>query len=277
MKYIKKTYEYILKFIKNVSADNIGMYAAQASFFIIISAVPFVMLLLALVGFFVPLGPENVQGFVSSYMPERIAPLINTVLLEILTTSSDISIISVTAITTLWLSSGGFMALHAGLDRVFETEKRQNYIYRRIVSAFYTLCFLGMLLFSFFLFVTGHHIVSIINEHFWILSEISMLIWKARIIIFILFLSLVFALFYTILPHKKMNFLKQLPGALFASVGWCVFSYAYSIYIDYFSNYSYVYGSLTAIVFLMLWLYFCIWIFLCGAELNKMLFKKFAI
>lgn len=271
-KHIKKMYGHITEFIKNISEDNIGMYSAQASFFIIISAVPFIMLLLALAGFIVPLSHESIQNLISSYIPEKVAPLMNTVLSEILTNSSNISIISVTAITTLWLSSGGFMALHAGINKVFATEKRHNYIYRRAVSILYTLCFLGTLLFSLFLFVTGHHIISIINSHFWILSEISMYIWRLRIVIFILLMSLIFSLFYTALPHKKMKFSRQLPGAVFASVGWCVFSYAYSIYIDYFSNYSYVYGSLTAVVFLMLWLYFCMWIFLCGAEINKMLF-----
>ncbi len=55
-----------------------------------------------------------------------------------------------------------------------------------------------------------------------------------------------------------------------------VFSFFYSIYIEHFSNYSFVYGSLAAIVFLMLWLYFCMNIFLFGAQINKMIEDGFS-
>ena len=59
-----------------------------------------------------------------------------------------------------------------------------------------------------------------------------------------------------------------MPGALFTGAGWILFSYIFSVYINNFSNYSRIYGSLTAIVLLMLWLYSCMTILLYGAEVN---------
>ena len=274
MKHIKRMYLYIMEFVKTAAEDNIGMYAAQASFFVSLSSIPFVMLLLALLKYFVPINSWEVQNFAAGYFPQTIDPLIRTVLSEIFNSSSDISIISLTAITTLWLSSGGFMAIHSGLNKIYDVEKKKNYFYRRFVSMLYTLCFLLTLLFSFLLFAFGNRIHYFLHETFPFLPDILSDIIRARVFIFALMLTLIFALFYTFIPYKKIKFIKQLPGAVFSAAGWCVFSYAYSVYIEYFSNYSYVYGSLTAIVFLMLWLYFCMWIFLYGAEINKMIWQR---
>ena len=61
-------------------------------------------------------------------------------------------------------------------------------------------------------------------------------------------LALLFAVLYTYLPNRKMAFIRQLPGAVFTSVAWAVFSYVFSIYLEYASNMSVLYGSLTTLV-----------------------------
>ena len=74
---------------------------------------------------------------------------------------------------------------------------------------------------------------------------------------------------YTWLPYERQDIRLQLPGALISTVGWIGCSYGFSIYFNYFGNYSYMYGSLTAVVILMLWLYACICILFFGAEINQ--------
>ena len=81
-------------------------------------------------------------------------------------------------------------------------------------------------------------------------------------------LTLFFVALYTWLPYERQDIRLQLPGALISTVGWIGCSYGFSIYFNHFSNYSYMYGSLTAIVVVMLWLYICICILLIGAEIN---------
>ena len=71
-------------------------------------------------------------------------------------------------------------------------------------------------------------------------------------------LTLFFVALYTWLPYERQDIRLQLPGALISTVGWIGCSYGFSIYFNHFSNYSYMYGSLTAVVILMLWLYACI-------------------
>ena len=82
---------------------------------------------------------------------------------------------------------------------------------------------------------------------------------------------LFFVFIYTILPNTRLSFWRQIPGAAFTTFGWMIFSYVYSLYIDHVANFSYIYGSLTALILLMLWLYICMNIVLLGAVLNKLL------
>ena len=82
--------------------------------------------------------------------------------------------------------------------------------------------------------------------------------------VFILF----FAILFKMLPNRKATIRSQLPGSILCAVAWSVFSYGLSIYVDYFNGFS-MYGSLTTIVLLMLWLYFCMYILMICGEINN--------
>ena len=60
----------------------------------------------------------------------------------------------------------------------------------------------------------------------------------------------------------------ELPGAVFTAIGWMVVSWIFSVYVDIFKGFSSMYGSLTTIVLIMLWMYFCMYSLLLGGELN---------
>ena len=74
-----------------------------------------------------------------------------------------------------------------------------------------------------------------------------------------------------VLPNRRNRFADSLPGALLASIGWLVFSDLYSIYVEHFSNYANLYGSVYAVALSMLWLYCCISIVFYGGALNRYL------
>ncbi|MCD7765655.1 MAG: YihY/virulence factor BrkB family protein [Lachnospiraceae bacterium] len=76
---------------------------------------------------------------------------------------------------------------------------------------------------------------------------------------------------YSYLPGRRMRFSSQLPGAIFASISWSIFSFIFSMYLDYSTNMSVIYGSLTTLVVVMLWLYVCMYLWFIGAEINHYL------
>ena len=61
---------------------------------------------------------------------------------------------------------------------------------------------------------------------------------------------------------------------MLASAGWLLFSNLFSIYVEHFSSYANIYGSVYALAMAMLWLYFCLCLLFCGGALNKLLMQE---
>lgn len=270
MRGFKSAVKKIWDFICLLTGDDVSIYAAQASFFLVISAIPFLMLIFAILKLFINIDLSSVMRTISAFAPPQISIFLSTIINELFSKSSSVSVISVTAVSTLWLSSKGVMALYTGLNKVYHSPEK-NYFYNRIVSVVYTLLFIVAIVLTIVVFGFGGKIQEFVSGRWVFLSVIIDLFLRVRILIFLVYLTFVFALFYKFLPKNGSSFKAQLPGAALAAGGWMGFSYIYSVYIENFSNYSYVYGSLAAIVFLMLWLYFCMNIFLYGAQINKMI------
>lgn len=276
---IKKLYRVIVEFICHLMDDNVGVYAAQASFFIIIAAVPFIMLLLSLLKLVLPIELSAIEETILMIVPSSMQEVFLRIASELFGKSDSISVISITAVTTIWLSSRGVMALYQGVNTVYHAPMR-NWFYVRAMSILYTFLFLIVIAFSIAVVIFGGTVQSMLMRYAPFIGNALSWVLKAKGFILFGMLTFFFTMLYTFLPRKKprLKFLKQLPGAVSAAACWMIFTYIYTVYIENFSNYSYVYGSLTAVVFLMLWLYFCMNIFLFGAQLNKMLdthfFKK---
>lgn len=277
MKKLKIIFEKVQSFISRISDGEISIYAAQASFFLIISAIPFLMLCFTIVKLFINIDLQTLTHTINSYAPPQVSIFLTAVVDELFSKASSASVISVSAVTALWLSSRGVMALYTGLNKIYNAPQK-NYFYRRLVSILYTLIFIAALILTIIVFGFGNKIEEMLMGKYYILSLIISLFLQLKIVIFIIYLTFIFTLFYKFLPKCPNKLTHQIPGAVFSALGWMVFSFIYSIYIENYSNYSYVYGSVAAIVFLMLWLYFCMNIFLYGAKLNrfceKQIFKK---
>lgn len=242
--------------------DEINVYAAHASFFIILGFFPFTMLLLTLIQFIPSVEKSDLLTFLVDVMPDLLDSLMVRIVDDLYLKSPG-TMLSFTAVLALWSAARGMMGIEQGLNRIWDSKNQRSYVLRRMVSSFYTLLFTIVCTISLFLLVLGNSIQKFLPIMHDIISFRGLLA-------IILFLT-VFAGIYTFLPQKKLNACSQLPGAVFSAAGWIIFSYLFSFYFTNFSNFSYMYGSLTAVLLLMLWLYICICIFFLGAEINRFL------
>ncbi|MFR8333194.1 MAG: YihY/virulence factor BrkB family protein [Oscillospiraceae bacterium] len=94
---------------------------------------------------------------------------------------------------------------------------------------------------------------------------------SSRFLVLLVMQTALFAAMFMFLPNRRNKFLPSLPGALLASLGWQLFSGFFSLYVEHFSNFSTIYGSLSAVAIAMLWLYTCMAIVFYGGALNKYL------
>ncbi|HHU71963.1 MAG TPA: YihY/virulence factor BrkB family protein [Clostridiales bacterium] len=270
---IKKIY-YLIRFLgRKMQDDHIPAYSAQAAFFIIISFFPFIMLIISIIKY-LPITESSMLLLFSRLFPSGVSSMVVSIVNQIYKTSSSMTLISITAISTLWSAGKGFLAIMKGLNRVFSIKETRGYLYLRVTSAFYTLIFAIMVIATMILFVFGNKLYIWIEKKVPILADMALLIISVRTIIGLVTLVIFFVLIYLFIPNRKAKVMEEIPGAIISSAGWMGFSYAFSFYIDNFSNFSATYGSLTVIVLFMLWMYFLMYILFIGAQFNRLLEDK---
>lgn len=266
---------YISDLIKKINSklreDAISAYASQVAFSVIISAFPFCMLLLTLLQY-IPLQENDLFGMMNRILPDTIYPFVMGILSEVYT-SNSFALTSVTAFVTLWSGSKGFLALLRGINAVYGIEETRNYFHLRFLAAIYTLIFAIMLVISLLLLVFGNSIAVWLTHVFPLLRGLVVIVISVRVIALLSVLLLFFLALFLFVPNRKSHVLLELPGALLTALGWIGFSFLYSFYIDNIGNFSRTYGSLTAIVLSMVWLYTCMYMMFIGAELNSILFQ----
>ena len=259
----------VIGFARDMSKDDVGLYAAQSAFFAVLSAVPFLMLVILCAKYFVDVNIVAVTDSIRKAFPAPVSTYIVGIIAEVFYRSQSTALLSATVITTLWTSSRGTMSVYTGFNRIFGYVKRRNWLFSRVASFFYNLMFIAVIVATVVVLVFGNAILTFFDTEYILAHYIIMVLFELKFPIFFVVFVLGFAAMYTYLPQRKTKYRSQLPGAVATAAGWLGFSYLFSLYIMYFSKYSYLYGSLAAIVLLMLWVYFCVYMLLIGAEINK--------
>lgn len=269
---IKKIKKLVRGFLKAMQEDHVGAYAAQTAYFIMLSFIPFIILLLTLIRY-TTLTRADIYTAAQMIFPNSMDGFVIDIINEVY--SKTAVTISLSAITAAWSAGKGFLALMRGMNSVYDVEEQRNYVILRFRSAIYTVIFVLSIILSLVVLVFGNSIHEAAVAHLPFLAVITGMILRMKDIVAIAFLTLVFMLLYKFVPNRKARLYSQAPGALFSSVCWYLFSIGFSLYVDYAPGLSNMYGSLTTIIMMMLWLYFCMYIILIGAEINSYFEEQF--
>lgn len=269
---IKKIIKLVRGFLKAMQEDHVGAYAAQTAYFIMLSFIPFIILLLTLIRY-TTLTRADIYTAAQMIFPNSMDGFVIDIINEVY--SKTAVTISLSAITAAWSAGKGFLALMRGMNSVYDVEEQRNYVILRFRSAIYTVIFVLSIILSLVVLVFGNSIHEAAVAHLPFLAVITGMILRMKDIVAIAFLTLVFMLLYKFVPNRKARLYSQAPGALFSSVCWYLFSIGFSLYVDYAPGLSNMYGSLTTIIMVMLWLYFCMYIILIGAEINSYFEEQF--
>lgn len=266
-----KAFRTLSALIRRVTHDEVGLYAAQASFFLVISLVPLLMLLLPLVRFIIPFEEAEILALLKLYLPENLQEFISGILRD-LYPAKTFPIISLSTLVLLWSASRGVHSVTSGLRHIFGAQK-DPYYRERVRALFYTVSFLVTVFFVLIVLVFGSSIWSLFLVAFPLLQGASGAVSLLKYLVSAFLITLFALLLYCATAEKPLSDARtQFPGALFAAAGWILFSTGFSLYLTNFARFSYIYGSLAAIIFLMLWLYICMWLLFLGAEINRLLF-----
>ncbi len=257
------TFKGICKILNWLERYRIKVYAAQASFFITISALPFMILLLAVVGFVIPMHESAVKNAIIEFMPKDLSGFTANLINEI-STKSSFKILSLSAITLFWSASRGIRAIGAGIKNVFCCSSKKTNIFKyALKSLLFTFLWIITVITTLIVWVFGDTIIPYAKS-----EGIYNLLRLLNSGTFILILTAIFAITYMGFSGEKYDFFSHIKGAAFSALGWFVFSRIFEFYLENYANYSYIYGSIASLIVVMLWIYFCMEILLIGAGIN---------
>lgn len=262
---IRKIFLTLQDFSAQMRKQNISAHAASIAFFFFLSVVPMLILICTILPY-TPLTEENLVTAVADLTPDMLDPLVESLIGDVYNRSAGI--LSIAAIATVWSAAKGVMALMQGLNAVNGVEDTRNYFVIRGIASFYTVVMLVVVILSLFLMVFGNQLVTLALHRIPRLENVVSFIMNFRFIMVWAILTILFAAIYAYVPDLKHKFKDQIPGAVFSSVVWSVFSWGFSIYVTYGNTYG-IYGSLSIIIIVLLWLYFCMYITMIGAYLNR--------
>lgn len=269
MKKVKKLFREIINLIQKIPEHHVAAYAAQSAFFFILSLIPIILLLMTLVRY-TPVTKADVMTAVLQIFPSTINTMLTSIVNQVY--NQSMGIIPVTVLVALWSAGKGVLALATALNTIFGCPETRNYIYIRLRATVYTVLFVMMLIVMLVLAVFGNTLYDFLIVHVPLLDRISALLLWLKTFVAPALLTILFLYVYKYLPNSSEIVLKeQIPGALFAAAGWMACSWLFSVYLDWFQGFSTMYGSLTTIILIMLWMYFSMYCILLGGELNAMI------
>lgn len=258
--------------VRKYLALDMAVYAGSATLFLLMASFPMLMWVLVLVNLLPGFSVESVAELLADFLPQIPSVQESTIqLLQNLSSQSAQFVASLAVLTTIVSASGGMSALQIGLQRLTPGSRRT--FLNRLLAVGYTFVFELLLLVMLALqgmkslFARFADTLPFFRHYAAVVHEAQRVANIGRFVIIPL-LFVLLLLIYTYVPGGRRTLRTQLPGTIFATAGWLIFSRVFSFYILHFWRLSYIYGSLTAVILVILWLFVIINLIFLGAGLN---------
>lgn len=267
---LKRKYKKLQKICTNINLYDISAYSAQCAYYTILSFIPFIILLITLIQY-TNIEQQTLFNVIARIIPSSMNEFVLGIIKEVY--SKSIGTISISIIFTIWSAGKGLLALIKGLHFVYDVrdKKSNSAIYLKLMSIIHTIIFIILIILGLILLVFGSSLISIIKQYFGAFENFNILSRILTVIGFIFITFVVFLCLYKFVPKHKVSFKSQIPGAVFGAISLNVVSFVFSKYLDIFKGFSITYGSLTALILIMMWTYACFYTIFLGAQLNEYL------
>ena len=246
--------------------------AAKLSYYFLLALFPLLLVLMTLLGYFAEAGSElrvTLISYLGTVMPSSAITLVHTTLDEISQARGG-GKISLGLLAALWAASNGMGAISETLNAAYGVKETRPWWKVRLVAVFLTVALSILIVVALVIVLYGGHIGERVAVHFR-MGEVFTIVWKIlQWPIALVFLLIAFNLIYYFGPATKPRKRRWcMFGTLTAVVLWLLVSFGFRLYLHYFDSYSVTYGSLGAVIILMLWFYFTGLAILLGGEINS--------
>jgi len=266
---MKKLIHFIHALSDKIKENEIMPLATQLTYSLIFALFPFIIFLISLVGYF-DINAETLLEETFAVFPLQIAQIINDVILDVVDTRNP-SILSTSLLISLFTVANGFHTIMRGINKVYNHEDSRNIVVRWLYSFLLVIALAIAITASLLVVIYGDTIYNIIAQHFSPNSSFSAIFGFAGVLVTITIMLATIMLIYRLSLGQKQSIVSMLPGAMLTITVWAISSSAFNFYINNFSRYSLVYGSIASIFITMLWLNIISATILIGAQTNALL------
>lgn len=256
---------------QQISSDNVFNGAAALAFYLTLAIFPALILLMTAIPY-LPIEQVDsaIMDVLGTVLPPEASGLVEGVVMEV-TSERRGGLLSFGLLATIWAATTGMYAIMQQLNMTYKVTEARSFLWGRFIALMLSLLFGVLVLGAFSLVVLGGYIEAWAGEYFG-LPEVMMKIFAIlRWIIVIFAMLLGFAIIYYFAPNVKQKFKFITVGSLFGSTLLILASIGFAIYTQNFADYSATYGSIGAVIILMLWLYMAGLVILIGSVINVLL------
>ena len=255
-----------------INSDEVFGRAAQLAYYFLLALFPLLLFLTSVIG--VVMGAESglrqkLFNYLSQILPGSASELVSKTMLEV-TGASGGGKITFGILAALWAASNGMGAITQALNIAYDVEETRSWWKQRLTAVVLTIS-LSVLIISALVLVlyggkVGDYLAAIYGFDAIFRTTWRILQWP----IVLGFMLLAFALIYYFAPDiREQKWIWVTPGAVIGVGLWLLVSFGFRVYLHYFDSYSATYGTLGAVIVLMLWLYFTGAAILIGGEINS--------
>jgi membrane protein len=255
-----------------VQKDNVFGRAAELSYYFLLALFPFLIFITSVIGMVLGSGTgtrHTLFNYLGRIMPPSAFQLLDDTMREV-SASSGSGKLSFGILAALWAASNGLTAITATLNTAYDLEESRPWWKQRLTSITLTIALSILIILALVLIVSGGHIAEWLGSVYGF-GPVFPIAWKIiQWPVVLGCMILAFALIYYFAPDfREQSWQWLTPGAAIGVALWLLVSIAFRVYLSFFDSYSATYGSLGAVIILMLWLYFTGAAVLIGGEVNS--------
>jgi membrane protein len=255
-----------------IEEDDIPGLSAQLAYFFLLSLFPLLIFLFTLLPY-LPIPHHDILGTIKEFAPPGTMNLIERNVNYVMENRNG-GLLSFGIIGTLWAASNGIHALVRAFNKAYNVKESRSFIISRLMAILLTFGLIIVFIVAVLLPIFGREIGLFLFSQFGLTKEFLRVWEMLRLVVSTIILFLIFTGVYWIAPNIKLRCRSAFPGAAFATIGWIVSSYFLSFYVGNFNNFSLTYGSIGAIIVLLIWLYISAFIIIVGGEINAFYSEK---
>ncbi len=265
---IKNGLQELLLIIKK---PEMAILPGHLAFFLVLAIVPLFLVIIIIANYYIG-SAIIVTEFIEGNFPQDVS----NILLDIVSKNRFDLNTTIFLLISLFVASGGFYSVIVTANALYGNEQK-NVVIRRIKAFLLTVLVFGLFFFMLVVMAFGNNIMNIVSNY--ITSQEVMRLLDLGILILrwplaFLAILMVINIVYTIAPDNNIKTKSTFGGALFTTIMWIIATFIYSFWVDNFASYDVIYGSLSTIIVMMIWVYVLSYFLVFGLAINARKYKQ---